>query len=78
MHHIVLQGSGKGLIVDAVMAVEPFVFSINQCCPEIGAYLVVADWHAVFAEELANQFAVGTVYLGCLGWVRVTHIAHRG
>ena len=77
VHDVVLQRCAEGLVVDAVVVVEPLVLGVDEGFPEGGAHLVVGDGHAVLAEELADDLAVGAEYLRGLGRVGVLHVAHR-
>ena len=61
MEDIVLGDGYEGGIVDAVVMIEMFVFSRDECLPEYGIHLLVGYGRTVLAEELADLLAVGTV-----------------
>ena len=67
MKGVILQGSGKGLIVDTMMAIEALVLGIDEGFPEYGVHLFVSHRRAVLAEEFADEFAIGAIDHGSLG-----------
>ena len=48
------------------MAIESLVFCVDKYLPERRVHLFITDWCAVYAEELADLFSIGTIYLRCL------------
>ena len=67
MKGVILQGSGKGLIVDTMMAIEALVLGIDEGFPEYRVHLFVSHRRAVLAEEFADEFAIGAIDHGSLG-----------
>ena len=61
MQDILLGDSCESGIVDAVMAEETLIFSVDEGVPEDGIHLLVLDRRTILTEELAYQLVVCTI-----------------
>ena len=78
MQDILLQHSGKGCVIDAVVAVETLILRVDQRLPEYGVHLFVGYRRTVLTKELADHLAIGTIDDRGLSRTFVLDGRHRG
>ena len=77
-HNGILSRGGQSVEIDAVVAVEAFVFGVYEGLEEDGRNAVHGHGGAVLIVELAYERAVGVVEFAGLGIARIHYLEGRG
>ena len=60
--------------VDTLVVEETFVLRVDERTEELRVNFLIFHWSAVLVEELAEQYAIGTVYLRSLVADRILYL----